>query len=174
MSQEDRTILVDSVQLKEGVSQKTGKPFQRTVVAWEDESGTEQYASAFGNSLFTPAFALEKQRAIITVKQNGNFLDLVAIRPALLDDQVSDHRRDPKLGTGEYVTGQKPAIEVRRMCALNASTNATEMTAELLRHQTTQEVTPELYRAAWDAMYAHVFLKNLRSCKAIEDEDIPF
>ena len=46
MSQEDRTILVDSVQLKEGISQKTGKPFQRTVVAWEDESGTEQYASA--------------------------------------------------------------------------------------------------------------------------------
>jgi len=171
MSQEDRTILVDSVQLKEGVSQKTGKPFQRTVVAWEDESGTEQYASAFGNSLFTPAFALEKKPAIITVKQNGNFLDLVAIRPAPADAKVDV---TPKLGTGDYVTGQKPAIEVRRMCALNASTNATAMTAELLRHQTTQEVTPELYRAAWDAMYAHVFLKNLRSCKAIEDEDIPF
>ena len=172
MSQEDLTILVDSVQLKEGVSQKTGKPFQRTVVAWEDESGTEQYASAFGNSLFTPAFALEKKPAVITVKQNGNFLDLVAIRPAPKDAEVDAPA--PKLGTGAYVTGQKPPIEARRMCALNAATNATAMMQTLLGFQTSQEITPELYRAAWDAMYEHVFLKNLRSCKAIEDEDIPF
>lgn len=88
-------------------------------------------------------------------------------------EEVTEEKQ-PAFGTGEYVTGQKPAVEQRRMCALNAATNATGMTAELLKFQTSREVTPELYRAAWDAMFYHCFLQNLRACRIMEEEDIPF
>lgn len=164
MSQEDRTVLVDNVMLKEGISQNQ-RPYKRVVVAWKGEDGSDKFASAFGDGLLEHAMPLKGETAIVTLEQKGDFLDLLAIRPA---------PKEPKLGTGDYVTGQKPAIEVRRMCALNAATNATAMTAELLKHQTGQEITPELYRAAWDAMHNHCFMANLRACRAMEDEDIPF
>lgn len=165
MSQEDKTVLVDDVIVKEGVSQR-GKPYKRLVLSWKGEDGSTKFASAFGDGLAEHANPLKGETAIITVENKPDgFVDLLAIRPA---------PKEPKLGTGDYVTGQKPAIEVRRMCALNAATNATAMTAELLKHQTGQEITPELYRAAWDAMHNHCFMANLRACRAMEDEDIPF
>ena len=137
MSQEDRTVLVDNVKLDEGISQKTQKPYKRTVVSWKGEDGSTKFASAFGDSLFTPAKALEGDKAIITTQPNGNFTDLVAIRPAPKTAQE-------KVGTGEYVTGQKPPIEVRRMAALNAWNNAAQAADLELRYITGREVTPAM------------------------------
>ena len=152
---DNRTVLIDNVTLKEGVSQKTGKPFKRTVVAWKGEDGSEKFASAFGDSLFTPAKALEGDKAMLTVKENGNFLDLVAVAPAPKTAQE-------KAGTGEYITGQKPAIEVRRIFASTAWNCAARMAQADLGFDAAQHIADK------------IFYDLLKKGKAIEDEDIPF
>lgn len=88
---------------------------------------------------------------------------------------VSGNGDEPKLGSGDYITGQKPPIEARRIFASTAANNATQLTALLLQHQTSREVTPELVRAAWDAMNEHIFQDLIRRGNAFIDElDINF
>lgn len=159
----EATVLIAEAEIKEGVSQKTGKPWKRLVV----KDGNGDFYSTFESGLFDAALNNIGKRAVIGYEVDGNFKNLTSLREA-------EKPAQEKMGTGEYVTGQKPPIEARRIAALNASTNATAMTDALLRYQTSQEITPDLYRAAWDAMYNHVWMQNLRSCKIMEDDDIPF
>ena len=150
---EDRTILLDHVKLDEGVSQKTGKPYKRTVISWNGEDGQPKYASAFGDSLFTPAKALEGDKAVVTLEQNGNFLNLVAIHPAA---------KEPKPGDGSYVTGRKPPIEARRIYASTAWNCAARMAGADLGFEAAQNIANKIFH--------DLLIKG----KAIEDEDIPF
>jgi len=155
VSQEDKTVLIDNVKLDEGVSQKTGKPYKRVRIAWNGEDGSEKFASAFGDSLYTPAKALEGDKAVITIKQNGNFLDLLAVRPAPKEPAE-------KLGTGEYVSARKPPIEARRIYASTAWNCAARMAQADLGYDAAKNLA--------DKIFHDLLVKG----KAIEDEDIPF
>jgi hypothetical protein len=89
--------------------------------------------------------------------------------------EVSENGDAPALGTGEYVSAQKPPIEARRIFCSTAANNASQLTAILVQQQTKQEVTPELVRAAWDAMFDHIFGRLIRQGNAFVDElDINF
>ena len=67
----------------------------------------------------------------------------------------------PPLGTGEYVTGQKPPIEVRRIYASTAWNCAARMAGEALGFEAAQNIANK------------IFYDLLRKGKAVEDEDIP-
>jgi len=155
VSQEDKTVLIDNVKLDEGISQKTGKPYKRTVVSWNGEDGSTKFASAFGDSLFTQAKALEGDKAIITVEPRGQFTDLVAVRPAPKEPAE-------KLGTGEYVSARKPPIEARRIYASTAWNCAARMAQADLGYDAAKNLA--------DKIFHDLLVKG----KAIEDEDIPF
>jgi hypothetical protein len=69
----------------------------------------------------------------------------------------------PPLGTGEYVTGQKPAIEARRIGASTAAHVAAQLTNAFLAHRNPGvEVTPDYVRSVYDAMESHVYVQLAR------------
>lgn len=75
---------------------------------------------------------------------------------------LKDDAETPPLGTGEYVTGQKPTIEVRRIFASTAWNCAAAMARADLGFDAAQNIANK------------IFYDLLKKGKAIEDEDIPF
>jgi len=68
----------------------------------------------------------------------------------------------PALGTGDYITGQKPPIEARRIYASTAWNCAARMAQADLGYEAAKNIADK------------IFLDLLKKGKAIEDEDIPF
>lgn len=147
---ETATVLVKSVELKEGVSQSTGKPYRRVVLT----DGNGKIASSFDVALFEKAKPYEGGPAIVRTEPNGKFTDLI--------DIVDPPPEPPKPGTGDYITGQKPAIEVRRIFASTAWNCAARMAQSDLGFAAAQHIADQ------------IFADLLKKGKAIEDEDIPF
>ena len=76
-------------------------------------------------------------------------------------------KEPPQPGTGDYITGRKPAIEVRRIFASTAWNCAASLS--LLEQGTAQEAFDHAKLLAdW------IFQDLLRKGKAMEDEDVPF
>jgi hypothetical protein len=160
----EATVLIAEAQVKEGVSQKSGKPYKRLVI----KDGNGDFYSSFEEGLFEPALKAIGKKAVIGFEVEGNFKNLTALREVV-------EETPPKPGTGDYVTGQKPKIEIRRMCALNAAYQASKLTEILISRQAvTQELTPDLARATWDAMFDHVYNIITVRCDAVEPEQFPF
>ena len=164
---EDKTVLLKRAVVKDGIS-KSGKPYQRTIVQWSGEDGEDKFASAFGNGLYEHAKPLEEKHAILTLETNeAGFTDLVAIRPA------PEKAEPPKPGTGEYVTGQKPPIEARRIAASTAAHVAASLTQDYLGHVIGREVTPALVCEVYTHFEDYVFLSLGRRGRFLEDSEIP-
>ena len=68
----------------------------------------------------------------------------------------------PALGTGQYITGQKPPIEARRIYASTAWNCAARMAQADLGYEAAKNIADK------------IFYDLLKKGKAIEDEDIPF
>jgi hypothetical protein len=145
---ETATVLVKSVELKEGVSQ-SGKPYKRVVLT----DGNGNFASSFDPSLFEKAKPFEGQQAEIFTQPNGKFTDLIDIKAA---------PSEPKPGDGSYVTGRKPPIEARRIYASTAWNCAARMAGPDLGFEAAQNIANKIFH--------DLLIKG----KAIEDEDIPF
>ena len=141
--------MVKSVEVKEGVSQSTGKPWRRIVLT----DGNGNISSSFDQALYEKAKVLEGDQAVIVTQPNGKFTDLIDIKPA---------PKEPKPGDGSYVTGRKPPIEARRIYASTAWNCAARMAQADLGYDAAKNLA--------DKIFHDLLIKG----KAIEDEDIPF
>jgi hypothetical protein len=159
----EATVLIDRVEVKEGVSEKTGKPWKRLVVV----DGNGNYYSSFEPGLFELARGLEKHRAVISFEQEGKFQNLTAIRPA-------EKPVEEKLGTGEYVKGQAAPSDARRILLCVAWERACELTAIEVRSNPSIQWTPALIHEAAEKHSNLIFASLLRKSGLMTDEDIPF
>jgi hypothetical protein len=75
---------------------------------------------------------------------------------------LNSNGETPPLGTGEYVSAQKPPIEVRRIYASTAWNCAARMAQSDLGYEAAKHIA--------DKIFHDLLVKG----KAIEDEDIPF
>src|SRR6266496_378928 len=160
------TAVVQVAEVKQGA---TGTSDRGQWTRYDLLDGNGERFATFSKSVYESALPFTGKRAEVEYASTEKGRKLIAVREAA--EQNGD---TPPLGTGEYVTGQKPPIEARRIFASTAANNATRLTEILIAHQTSRDITPELVRAAWDAMCSHIFLDLLRKGEVMQDSDIPF
>jgi hypothetical protein len=158
-------VQVQSVELKGGVSQKTGKPYRQVVVT----DGNNNRATSFDVALFEKAKPFEGKQALLETKPNGNFTDLLDIKEA-----PAANGDTPALGTGEYVRGQTAPTDARRMLACNAATNGVALAAEILRHAVGREITLAFANEIAQKCVDERWMDLLRKSDMMEDRDLPF
>src|SRR6266496_1717229 len=112
---EKATVLVS-----EAKKVKTGQSARGEWTLFSIIDGNEDRYSTFDHSLFKIASELQGKRAEIEYEADERGKTLKAIKEAA----ASETGDTPKLGTGEYKTGQKPIIEARRIFASTAWNNA--------------------------------------------------
>jgi len=150
---ESTTIL-----LKEVKKLKTGSNNKGQWTLYGLIDGNEEVFGTWFNDtdLYNEARRYENEKAEVEFEKTDKGRNVKSIgKPATNGDT-------PPLGTGEYVTGQKPPIEVRRIYASTAWNCAARM------------AQADLGFAAAHHIADQIFLDLLKKGKAIEDEDIPF
>ena len=147
----EANVVIESVSFKDGVSEKTGKPWKRLII--KDANGN--YYSSFERGLFEEAQRLEGHRATIRYEQEGRFQNLTSIKPA-------EKPVEEKLGTGEYVKGQLAPTDARRILACSAWNCAAAMAQADLGFEAAQNLANK------------IFHDLLRKSDMLEDRDIPF
>ena len=145
---ETATVVIDRVETKDN--------------GWYDlfDGNGNKYATKKA-AIVEPARRLVGERAVLTytTKQNGVYMNHYLDK---VEEAPKDNGDHPPLGTGEYITGQKPPIEVRRIAAATAWKCAAEMARADLGFEAAQNLANK------------IFYDILKKGKAIEDEDIPF
>jgi hypothetical protein len=159
------TVHVKEVKLvKEGTNAK-GKWTMYGLV-----DGNEDLFSWFNNrTLYDEAKKFEDGQAEIEYETTDKGRNLKAIKEA-----PKTNGDTPALGTGDYITGQKPSIEVRRIAAAVAWKNAAHLADIEMRHTVGREITPALIYDAAEKFANKIFVDLLRKGNALTDEDIPF
>ena len=164
MSEKATVLVSEAKKVKDGSSAKGPWTLYSVV------DGNEDRYSHFSDSLHSAAAALQGKRAEIEYETNDRGKTLTAIKEA-----AASNGDGPKPGTGEYVTGQKPQIEARRIFASTAWNNGVKLAELQFKTQAvSREITPDL---VWDAALKfanQIFLDLTRKGDAIRDEDIPF
>ena len=163
MSEKATVLVSEAKKVKDGSSAKGPWTLYSVV------DGNEDRYSHFSDSLHSAAAALQGKRAEIEYETNDRGKTLTAIKEA-----AASNGDGPKPGTGEYVTGQKPQIEARRIFASTAQNAANALTDIYFKHMTSREVTPALVLEVNQHFFAQRFLELTRKGDAIRDEDIPF
>lgn len=164
MSEKTTVLVSEAKKVKDGSSAKGPWTLYSVV------DGNEERYSHFSDSLHSAAQGLQGKRAEIEYETNERGKTLMAIKEA----PASANGDGPKPGTGEYVTGQKPQIEARRIFASTAQNAANALTDIYFKHMTAREVTPALVLEVNQHFFAERFLELTRKGDAIRDEDIPF
>ena len=138
---------------------KLGKEGQSAKGPWKRYDlidGNGQRYATFDAGLYNKAQSFAGGPAEVEYETTDRGLKLI---------DISEHRNGdtPALGTGEYVTGQKPPIEARRIGASTAAHVAAQLTIAYLTHRApSQEVTPDYVRSIYDAMESHVYTQAAR------------
>lgn len=159
-----------TVLVSEAKKVKSGQSARGEWTLFSIIDGNEDRYSTFDHSLFKTAEGLQGRRAEIEYEADERGKTLKGIKEA-----SSENGDAPKPGTGEYVTGQKPQIEARRIFASTAWNCAVKLAeVEFKMMPLAQEITPaRVYEAAKKHVDA-IFLDLTRKGDAIRDEDLPF
>ena len=150
MSETATVQVAEAKFIKDGTGQKG--PWS----LWHIVDGNGERFATFSKSVYESALPLVGKRAEVEYTENDKGKTLSAIREA------STNGDTPPLGTGEYVTGQKPAIEVRRIFASTAWNCAARMAQSDLGFEAAQHLADK------------IFYDLLKKGQAVTDEDIPF
>jgi hypothetical protein len=158
------TAVVQVAEVKEGA---TGTSAKGAWTRYDLIDGNGQRYATFSKGLYESAKPFAGQKAEVEYEQQEKGLKLIAVKAAANGDT-------PALGTGDYITGQKPSIEVRRIAAAVAWKEATHLADIEMRHKVGQEITPALIQDAAQKYANQIFVDLLRKGNALTDEDIPF
>src|SRR6266496_3755078 len=126
------TAVVQVAEVKQGA---TGTSDRGQWTRYDLLDGNGERFATFSKSVYEAALPFAGKRAEVEYEQTDKGRKLIAVK-----DAPSENGDTPPLGTGEYVTGQKPPIEVRRIYASTAWNNATKLAELELRHITSREV----------------------------------
>ncbi len=156
---ETATVLVDSIDEKNGVSDK-GRAW--TKFALKDANG--EFYSTFDGSVIAPARNLIGQRVEIDYEVSGKFKNLTAIR------EIAQPAEDPKFGDGSYVKGKENPSTQRSISAAVALQQAVgSMTHTIGTSMTPKEASERVLPLA-----SEYFRWLLQRTGLETDEDIPF
>ena len=158
MSETATVQVAEAKFIKDGTGQKG--PWS----LWHIVDGNGERFATFSKSVYESALPLVGKRAEVEYTENDKGKTLSAIREA------STNGDTPPLGTGEYVTGQKPAIEARRIGASTAAHVAAQLTNAFLVHRNPGvEITQDFVRSVYDAMESHVYVQLARRGEYLGD-----
>jgi hypothetical protein len=155
----EATVLVQSVELKEGISQKTQKPYRQVVLT--DGNGNRH--STFEVGMFEIAKPFEGKQAVIDAIPNGKFSNLLSVKP--LPEDPKD-----KLGTGDYVRGKTAPADKRGMDA-NAALKYAVSSYEGFPAAASAEDVYKIVAPLADRWFSWL---QTKSGFELNDDDIPF
>jgi hypothetical protein len=148
------TAVVQVAEVKQGA---TGTSAKGQWTRYDLLDGNGERFATFSKSVFDAALPFAGKRAEVEYEQTDKGRKLLGVKEA------STNGDTPPLGTGEYVTGQKPAIEARRIGASTAAHVAGQLTNAFLVHRNPGvEITQDFVRSVYDAMESHVYVQLAR------------
>jgi hypothetical protein len=156
----EATVLVQSVELKEGVSQKTGKPYRRVILT--DGNGNQH--SSFEVGMYEIAKPYEGKQAIVDAIPNGKFSDLLSVKPLPEDPKE-------KLGTGDYVRGQTAPADKK---SIHASVALKEAVASLSHTIRPDDEAVEIHKRVAALGDFYFSWLQTKSGFLLDDPDVPF